>query len=458
MSWRHFKRRLHRFFFGRHPNRSTPAPGTGTPGTIDIGTDNYAALEGDGFITVAVQRNNGSVGIVTVDYQTFAGSAVPGVDYTDVMGTLTWQHADDADKYVKIPITNNFGQDPTRDLTIVLSNPTGGAVLGDDTATCDILDDDKDQIGIGVFRPQYLTYRYLENGSNAIIKIERSGSLQGAVSVDYATADDTAHAGTNYTNTFGTLNWADGVGGAQTILVPLINVPGANGDKQFKLNLSNPTGQAVVDVGYDQVTVVIIDVDGVSGVSAGTLQVGAATASVSEKSGTIDLIVERVGGSFGAAQVDYTTQDLTAHAPTNYTAQHGTLSWLAGETGPKHVTVPIIDDAFAFGDHTFKLVISNPSGGILGATQTVVTIVDDDKLVDWIDTPERYMEEEIMESEIDVAPTGDCILMRPFGLKIGTDIGPAQGTDDHNHGNDLMYLGDRQGPTPRNRRHLVEEL
>ena len=63
-------------------------------------------------------------------------------------------------------------------------------------------------------------------GNNQTWTATRSGGTTGAASVDFATpgyAQDTAINGTNYTDTSSTFNWADGVGGTDTITVTTSN-------------------------------------------------------------------------------------------------------------------------------------------------------------------------------------------------------------------------------------------
>ena len=61
------------------------------------------------------------------------------------------------------------------------------------------------------------------------------------MTVQYATADVTAKAGTDYQKTSGTLTFAPGTT-SQTINVPVIGIPAANATKTFDLILSSPVG------------------------------------------------------------------------------------------------------------------------------------------------------------------------------------------------------------------------
>ena len=80
----------------------------------------------------------------------------------------------------------------------------------------------------------------------ATLTLTRSGSSVGAVSVNFATADGTALAGTHYTAQSGTVNWANGDGAPKTVTVPLSTNAVFNGLKTFTVTLSAPTGGAVI--------------------------------------------------------------------------------------------------------------------------------------------------------------------------------------------------------------------
>ena len=68
----------------------------------------------------------------------------------------------------------------------------------------------------------------------------------GRVTVDYATADGTARAGSDYRAARGTLTFAPG-GTAKTVSVELLDDAIDEGNERFVLRLSNPTGARIAD-------------------------------------------------------------------------------------------------------------------------------------------------------------------------------------------------------------------
>jgi len=76
-------------------------------------------------------------------------------------------------------------------------------------------------------------------GTVVNILVARSGGSGGVVSVDYATADGTAVAGSDYTAANGTLTWADGVSGNRTISIPITDDAAVEQSESFTVTLRN---------------------------------------------------------------------------------------------------------------------------------------------------------------------------------------------------------------------------
>lgn len=73
------------------------------------------------------------------------------------------------------------------------------------------------QSTVALTEPSHVVY---DNQEKVTVYVARSGE-EGAASVDYATADGTAVAPGNYTDTSGTLNWADGEEGPQPVEISI---------------------------------------------------------------------------------------------------------------------------------------------------------------------------------------------------------------------------------------------
>lgn len=86
-----------------------------------------------------------------------------------------------------------------------------------------------------------------EGTATITARVQRLAGSTGAVSVDYATVNGTAIAGTDFTSTAGTLQWATGEQGEKTIAVPIANNTIVTGSRNFQVSLANLSGGAVLD-------------------------------------------------------------------------------------------------------------------------------------------------------------------------------------------------------------------
>jgi hypothetical protein len=122
----------------------------GTPATATVNINEEAALgftsstyntaeSGTGTDVVkqiTVSRQFGRHGAVSVDYTVTGVTATAGADYSGLAsGTLTWADGDTADKTINVTIHDDTFSEGKETINLVLSNPTGGAVLGTRAAT-----------------------------------------------------------------------------------------------------------------------------------------------------------------------------------------------------------------------------------------------------------------------------------------------------------------------------------
>lgn len=89
----------------------------------------YAIAEDGGGATITVTRTEGGVGTVTVNYAATGGVATAGSDFTTTSGTLTFAPGETT-KTFTVPIANDTVAEGNEIVSLTLSDPTGGAVLG----------------------------------------------------------------------------------------------------------------------------------------------------------------------------------------------------------------------------------------------------------------------------------------------------------------------------------------
>ena len=128
---------------------SVEIAGDGYPvGQFDFQETNIQVDESAGTAQLTVNRFY-SQGATSVTLTTHPGSATEA-DYGAVSTTLSWADGDSQPKYVTIPIKEDNGVEGPETFTVVLSNPTNGAVLGPQaTATILIADNDSSNSGSG---------------------------------------------------------------------------------------------------------------------------------------------------------------------------------------------------------------------------------------------------------------------------------------------------------------------
>ncbi len=92
----------------------------------------------------------------------------------------------------------------------------------------------------------------------ASIPVKRFGGANGVVSVNYATSNSSATAGTHYLAASGTLTWADGETGTKNVDVPIIETASTQQPRQFRITLSSPSSGTGVGT-YNAISVLIED-------------------------------------------------------------------------------------------------------------------------------------------------------------------------------------------------------
>lgn len=218
-----------------------------------------------------------------------------------------------------------------------------------------------------------------ENAGSKTLTVTRTGGDDGAVSVNYETVNGSATFANDYTQTNGTLNWADNDDNSKTIVVPITNDGVEEPAQSFVVRLTSPGGGATLG-GNDEITVTINDDDTPTG-GPGSIRFTSVTATVSEGQPSVTLTAERTGGSTGVISAAVNTANGSATAGADYQAvTNGTVSWNSGDTANKTVVIPIVGDTTEEPSETFTATLSAPTGGasIGNIPTSTVTITDDD--------------------------------------------------------------------------------
>lgn len=214
----------------------------------------------------------------------------------------------------------------------------------------------------------------ISEGNSGTSQLDFSVNLDKAdtsdISVDYATADNTATAGSDYVTATGTLVIPAGSTSA-TISVTVTGDFDVETDDVLNLNLSNISANATLGTPSATGTIVNDDFPIVT----------LAPATVVEgDNGTADLIftVSMNVDAIGDVTVDYASSDLLAVAGEDYTLTSGVLIIPEGSVAAT-ITVPVTGEIFLENDETLSMVLSNLSvNARFGVDNAIGTIINDD--------------------------------------------------------------------------------
>ena len=227
-------------------------------GSLAFQSNNWVVSEGAGKVMVQVIRKGGSTGAVTVEYATEdAGQshdAAAGADYQAVSGTLSFADGE-LSKTFEVNIIDDSTAEQDEVIGLKLSNPAGGADLDEqNTATITIEDDDGTSVQVGF---EAATAAVSEQDGVINVSVKLSEAWNSTVTVDYASVEESARSPADFAAVSGTLSFAAGET-TKTFPVVISNDGQAENLERFRLELSNPSGNAALDVSsmvvsiYDQ--------------------------------------------------------------------------------------------------------------------------------------------------------------------------------------------------------------
>jgi hypothetical protein len=211
------------------------------------------------------------------------------------------------------------------------------------------------------------------------IKVLRTGDESVAVSVDYATSNSSAIAGSDYTATSGTLNFAPGEL-TKTISIPILDDGVFEGRlfgrrETFNLTLSNPTNSAVL-LAPATATIYIEDFEPPPSMSVNPTWVRV----VEGNSGmtNFEFRIDMAPASFQTVTVDCEVLQASARSGSDFVASSGTITIPAGATFAT-LTISIIGDTTVEPNEGFAITLSNPRNAFLfgpHGPQTALLVVD----------------------------------------------------------------------------------
>jgi CSLREA domain-containing protein len=339
--------------------------------TLQFSSASYNANENGNPPPITVTRTGAHDSAASVDYATTDGTATgnascgAGVDYETSTGTLSFA-AGEVSKTFSVPVCDDAVFEGDETLNLALSNQTGtGVTLGTPNTGVLTINDDEGQPSLSV---NDFTFTGADSRAVDGFTVTLSGASAQTVTVHYATSDDTAHAGEDYTATSGTLTFAPGDTTKTipvTILADNVNEP----TETFSVDLDMPVNATVSD-GHGVGTIPnddpqpTISIDDVTFTGADSRVASGFTVTLSNPSSS-------------TITVHYATSNDTAIAGEDYTAASGTLTFDPGDTS-KSITVTILADNVNEPTETFNVDLDTPTNATILDGHGVGTIPNDD--------------------------------------------------------------------------------
>jgi hypothetical protein len=181
---------------------------------------------------------------VTVDFATADGTATASSDYAANTGTVTFAPGETA-KTVTVQVNGDTTVEPNETFNVNLANATGNATIADATGVGTIVNDDQpatpsrisvNDVSMAEGNAGQTTFRF---------SVSLDAAESAPVTVDFATADGTATAPSDYAANTGTVTFAPGET-AKTVTVQVNGDTRKESNETFNLNLSNATGNATI--------------------------------------------------------------------------------------------------------------------------------------------------------------------------------------------------------------------
>ncbi|GAA1610313.1 Calx-beta domain-containing protein [Leucobacter chromiireducens] len=353
-------------------------PGTAT---VELSHDQTVAAGGSATFTVT-RANDGYAGAASVTVATQDGAAGDenparaGVHYTPLAETLSWADGDTSPREVTVATLETAAGDPDRSFTLELAGaePAGLVAIGAGGST-DVT------IVAPTPVPNELNFtgpQRAEGGESLTFEVSRSRAAEdpwtGVASVQVSTADVSALAGTHYEETTATLEWGPNDFAAKQFVVPTLAPAAGDPERNFAVELSEPSTFAAlgkvssvtgtITAPAPELTVFALNGDQ-QGIAGETLsfEVSRVNATQLPWEGETSVVVETVDGSAEGGT------HFTAVAPT-------TLTWEAGDTDSKTVTVATERVAAGDPDRTFQVRLSEPGAyGEFGSPSEVEGVI-----------------------------------------------------------------------------------
>ncbi|MGD8872322.1 MAG: Calx-beta domain-containing protein, partial [Gemmatimonadota bacterium] len=337
------------------------------PPTISIGDVSVTETDaGTPTATFTVSLSGPSSFQVQVNYATGGGNATAGTDYQSASGAVTFT-AGDTSEPIDVTVNGDTTDEIDETFNVTLSSPSNGTIA-DGTGVGTITDDD-DPPTVSI---DDVTVGEGDGGqTNAQFTVSLSAASGKTVTVDYATSNGTATAGSDYQSATGAVTFTPGDTSEPVSITVNGDFVDEGASETFDLTLSNPSNVTIGD-GGGVGTITDDDVAGITVTPTGGL-------TTTEAGGTDTFTV--VLDSEPTATV---TIGLSSSNTNEGTVSPSSLSFTASDwDSPQTVTVTGVDDLVVDGNVLYAIYTavassSDPTYNGINADDVNVSNLDND--------------------------------------------------------------------------------
>jgi hypothetical protein len=354
---------------GRAFARASIIDNDGPSGTPRVSVGDVVVDEADRTARFVVTLDRPSTGTVSMNFATADGTAQSGADFTAAAGALSFAPGETA-KTISVALANDTQAESAEWFALNLSGFVNATSL-DPSAIATIFGNDGPVLSQPSIHIDDVTVDETQDFADLIVRLSAPGNAP--VSVRYATSNDVARYGSDYSYLDGTLNFAVGET-VKTVRVTLLDDTTVEGNEDFFVALGTATNALIGDA-FARVS--IVDNDALSG----TPRVSVDDLVVDEADREARFVITLDRPSTSVVSMSYATVDGTAQADRDFVTSAGTLNFAPGETA-KTVRVALIDDGVAEGTETFELLLTNlANASVLDPSATVRIFANDGQVV-----------------------------------------------------------------------------
>lgn len=300
-----------------------------------------------------------------VEYRTADSTAIGGSDYRTKTGTLTFQPGQKRKK-IKIQVLGDKEIENEEFFWVNIYNPSNSEI--DRAWGLGTIKNNDNLPSISVRNTSVTEGNKGSKDAEFILTLDQTSNK--SITVDYATINETAEAGSDYEPASDRITFQPGQK-RKTIKVPVLGDTDREDDETFQLSISNATN-ATIDKSSATGTIKNNDFSSIVSISDVTIAEKDSGLPKAEFTLSLDEANDKL------VKVKYTTADDTAKADQDYQAKSGWVTFKPGETSKK-ITVRVKGDKTFEEDETFFVKLTDFERAIAANDRAVGTIQNDDK-------------------------------------------------------------------------------